>query len=80
MGSWKSSFVTIHGIGMKFSVCYYILKPLNFNDNTSQLHLHQINRDFFIHKTCYSWLDYVRSLDFGYNLKIFFCCVLFQSF
>jgi hypothetical protein len=80
MGSWKSPFITVRGIGVKFSVCYYILKPLNFNDNTSQLHLHQINCDFLIHKTCCTWLDYEKNLDFGYDLKIFLNCVLFQSF
>ncbi len=77
-GFMESSFITARGIGMKFNVCYYILKPLNFNDNTSQLHLHQINCDFFIDKTCCSSLDYVRSLDFGYDLKVFFIVYYFN--
>jgi hypothetical protein len=45
MGSWKSSFIIAHGIGMKFknSQCS---SSLCSNDNTSQLHMHKINCDF----------------------------------
>ncbi len=71
MGSWKSSFIIICGVGMKFNICRCALKPLNSSDSTSQLHLHQINCDSLIHKICYRWLDYVGNLDSSYGLKGF---------
>jgi hypothetical protein len=52
VGSRKSSFITTHGVEMKFKVCWSTLKPLNYCDSTSQLYLHQINCDFVIHKAC----------------------------
>jgi len=77
VGSHKSSFITSHGICMKFNICWCTLKPLGSSDSTSQLHLHQINYDFLIHKICYSWVDYVRSLDSNYDLKVFsWLCII----
>jgi len=38
MGSWKSSLIIAHGIGMKFNACWYALKRLDSSDSTSQLH------------------------------------------
>jgi hypothetical protein len=67
MGSWKSSFIIVHGVGMKFNVCWSALKPLNFCDSTSQMYLHQINCDFVIHEACNCCLDYVGSLDSSFH-------------
>jgi hypothetical protein len=35
VGSWKSSFIIVHGVGMKFSVYWRTLKPLNSTDHKS---------------------------------------------
>jgi hypothetical protein len=48
-----------------------VLKPLDFRESTSQLHMYQIHCDFFIHEVCCSYLDYVESLDSNYDLKVF---------
>jgi len=45
---------------------FNVLKPLNSNDNTSQLYLHKINCDFFIQEACSCCLDYVGGLDSSY--------------
>jgi hypothetical protein len=55
--------IIAHGVGTKFSVCWSVLKPLNFSDSTSQLYMHQINCDFVIHEVYSCYLDYVESLD-----------------
>jgi hypothetical protein len=67
MGSWKNLFITAHGVGMKFNVCRSILKPLNSCDSTSQLYLHQINCDFFIHEASNCGLYYVGNLDSNFH-------------
>jgi len=52
MGSRKTSFIVANGVGMKFNVCYNVLKFLDYNDNTSQLYMYQINCDFLIYEAC----------------------------
>jgi len=71
VGSRKSSFITTHWVGIEFNVCWCILKPLDSNDNTSQLNMYEINCDFFIHEACSSCLDYIGRLDSNYSLKVF---------
>jgi hypothetical protein len=48
-----------------------ILKHLDFNDSTLQLHLLQINCVFLIHQACYNYFNYVGSLVFNYSLIVF---------
>jgi hypothetical protein len=65
----KDSCIITCGVGMQFNVCYNILKSEDFNDNTSQLYMYQINCDFFIHEACNKTFD-------NHNvLCILFLCV-----
>jgi hypothetical protein len=38
VGSQKNSFITAHGVGMKFNACWSILKLLNSCDSTLESH------------------------------------------
>ncbi len=71
LGSWNSSFITTHWVGMEFNICWCTLKPLNFKDSTSKFNMCEINCVFFIHKSCNNCLDYIGSLDSSYGLKVF---------
>jgi len=77
VSSLKSSFITVHGVGLKFSICQCALKPLVSSDNTSQLHLLQINYVFLIHQACYSCFWLCRKFSFQLQPNIFFSTVYY---